>query len=309
MRRRDSEDKFEQEVRRYLHKRSSSKYVWAVVIVAIAGLFAFLGLLGGNFYQILQPTETQDLTSRDFTLENIPSIMTGSNSVEKKEIVKTVCVYDQFSKKGIKNVKIFLDDISVGRTAQFGCYDIDLPNDGKKQVIRIDGRSLLEPFSDTRLILPETSNTTIEFYVDLYDNADLNEIAYSMIDEYRTTHKLPALKHSNDVNAQKWAEYLHKNMLTDNGMMENVQAQIVQTHGYIKKLNDIVCAKKAVDCPPTYYTYTCKDPDCTIELGETVKKIITEILQNDFFQSKAFSYISIGISYDEHVMFLVVNFG
>lgn len=309
MRRIDSEDEFEKRAKRYLHKRSSSKYVWVVAIVAIVALFTFMGLLRGSFDQILQHTETQDRTSPNFTLENIPSIMAGSNAVEKKEITKMICVFDQFSNKGIKNVRIFLNDRGVGRTTQFGCSDINLPNDGKNQVIRIEGRSLLEPFNSARIVPPETSNTTIEFYVDLYDNADLNEIAYSMIDEYRTANKLPVFKHSNDVNTQKWAEYLHKNMLTENGMMENVQAQIVHTNGYIKKLNDVACTKKVVDCPPTYYTYSCKDPGCTIERGETVEKIIMSMLQNDFFQSKAFSYISVGISYDEHVMFIVVNFG
>lgn len=309
MLRKDKEDEFEKRANRYLHKRKSSKYVWVVAIVAIVVLFTFMGLLRGSFDQFIQHTETQDRISPNFTLENIPSIIAGSNTAEKKEITKMICVFDQFSNKGIKNVKIFLDGRGIGRTTQFGCSDINLPNDGKNQVIRIEGRSLVEPFNSTRIIPPDASNTTIEFYVDLYDDADLYEIAYSVIDEYRTANKLPVFKHSNDVNAQKWAEYLHKNMLTENGMMENVQAQIVHTNGYIKKLNDVACTKKVADCPPTYYTYSCKDPGCTIERGETVGKIIMSMLQNEFFQSKAFSYISVGISYDEHVMFIVVNFG
>ena len=103
---------------------------------------------------------------------------------------------------------------------------------------------------------------------------------------------------------------MRKNMLADNGMMENARVQIVQTHGYLNERYSADCTKplKPSDCSQTYYTYSCETPDCTIERGDAVKKIITGILDNKPFRSKEFSYITIGISYDPHAMFLAVNF-
>jgi hypothetical protein len=58
---RDSIDDFERKVRSYLHKRSTlSKIIWVVVVVAIVGVFAFTGVLRGDYDQILQPTEVQN---------------------------------------------------------------------------------------------------------------------------------------------------------------------------------------------------------------------------------------------------------
>jgi hypothetical protein len=205
-------------------------------------------------------------------------------------------------------VKIFLNDRGAGRTATFGCSDISMPKDDKEHMLMIKGRSLVEPFDATRIVNAQSEISTFEFYVDLYDDNDLYKIAYTTINEYRTQHKLPTFKQSNDLNARKWAEYLHANMMTDTGMMENAKAQLVQTHGYIKKLRDVVCIKESADCPPTFYTYSCESADCIIERGEAVTRIMNVIVNSKFVKSAEFNYISIGISYDKHVMFVVVNF-
>jgi len=61
MLRRNSIDDFEQKVRGYLHKRRTlSKIMWVVVVVAVVAVFAFTGVLRGGYDQILQPTEVQN---------------------------------------------------------------------------------------------------------------------------------------------------------------------------------------------------------------------------------------------------------
>lgn len=297
-------DAFEKKARAYLHKNKRSRRIWLLVIVALAAILSLQGLLGGGYDQILQ--EKNELP-KEPVLQNIPNIMNGLNFAEENDVIKTICVYDEYSKKGIGNVKIFLDDRGVGRTAQFGCSDISVPKDDKDHTLMIKGRSLIEPFDSKRFVNAKSENT-LEFYVNLYDDSDLYVIAYNMVNESREERKLPTFKQGNDLNAQKWAEYLQQNMMTDTGMMENARAQLVQTHGYIKKLRDVVCMKENMDCPPTFYAYSCETVDCTIERGEAVTRIIDAIANNRFVKSTEFKYITIGISYDEHVMFMVFNF-
>ncbi len=62
MLRQNSIDDFEQKVRSYLHKRRTlSKITWVVVVVAVVAVFAFTGVLRGDYNQILQPTEVQNV--------------------------------------------------------------------------------------------------------------------------------------------------------------------------------------------------------------------------------------------------------
>jgi hypothetical protein len=303
-----SADDFEQKINSYLHRHKRSKTIWIVIIIAVAALLVFQGMLRGGFDIFQPPGKDQDIPDKGLGLTNIPSPLGGVDYTDEKENIKNVCVYDEFSKKGIDNVKIFLDNSGASRTTAFGCAEFNMPSDANKHLIFIKGESLLRPFNYTRAIDMDSTSDTIEFYVNLYDDNDLYEIAYTLLNEERAKLDLPLFKKGNDLNAQRWAEYLHKNMMTVNGMMENARAQIVHTHGYITKLNNVICEKEKVDCPPTYYTYSCESEDCAIERGYAVERIIDGIVSNGLFKSKEFKHATIGISYDKHVMFLVVNF-
>jgi hypothetical protein len=281
--------------------------------------FAFMGVLDWRTDQTLPtisqgPEQFGDISSEQSDLDDVEPYYAATaqyslGHAENGTPKKTICVYDEYSKKGIKSVGIYVDKIHGGTTTGFGCTDVVIPNDGSEHTISIKGRSLLASFKDTQTIDFTIVGRRIEFYVDLYNDRDLYEIAYKLVNKYRIKQNLPIFNRGNDLNAQEWAEHLHRNMMTDNGMMENARIQIAHTYGYINERNVPDCIKslKSSDCPQTYYTYSCESADCTIERGDTVKKIITEMLDNKSFRSKEFHYVTIGISYDPHVMFVVVN--
>lgn len=300
--RRKNNDEFEKCVKSYLRKNNKSRKIWAIAVVAIVSVLFLQGTLKGGFDQAIQ-TENND--QMDIGLQNMP-IINSINFAEEKEVTRTICVYDEFSKKGIRDAKIYLDGKGVGRTEQFGCSYISIPKDDQDHMLTINGKSLIEPFGIAKTVNSKTKNSDLSFYVNLYNDKDLRELALKMINDYRVKHRLPEFKQGNDLNAQKWVEFLHQNMMIDNGMMENAKAQLVQTHGYIKKLREVVCMKDT-DCPPTFYAYSCESSNCTIERGESVKTIIDSISNSNFMKSKKFSYVSIGISYDQRVMFMVIN--
>lgn len=286
------------------------------IIVAVIAIGAFL--TGFFLTQVLgyynntevelntqgEPNRLREYSSLSEPFHITKKFIFGSDD-EKSKV--TLCVYDEFSGKAMKNVRIYVNGDAVGRTSRFGCSVITPPEHDDKHTILLKGRNAVGTFTHIQT-LNGVNHGQIHFYLDLYKDDYLRELAHKLINEYRAEYGLGLYGKGNDVNAQIWAAYLHREMMTSNGMMENAQAQIVNAYGYISKTKDVVCTNGMNNCPPAYYTYSCKENDCAIERGYAVKTLVDGIAHNELFKTNEFRYVSIGISYDSYAMFLVVNF-